>query len=189
MPERRARIGAPPDFPASAASPPMKFALDVHHDGAAAVAAAVAFEDWGAVEAEKTPLTRIAEVPKPPKGQAWLRDLPCLLQLLREHALQPDAIVLDGFVHLDEQDTPGLGRALFDALGGKVPVIGISKSAGAFTAAQFEVFREEEAAPVIVTCAGIDLGAAKARVRSMHGRKRAPTLMKLVARIAKGRAD
>jgi deoxyribonuclease V len=33
---------------------------------------------------------------------------------------------------------------------------------------------------------GIDLGAAKARVRAMHGKRRLPTLLKLVARIAKG---
>jgi len=36
-----------------------------------------------------------------------------------------------------------------------------------------------------VTCAGIDIGAAKGRVRAMHGRKRVPTLMKLAARLAK----
>ena len=167
----------------------MKLALDVHHDAGSAVAAAVAFDDWNAPEATKTYRSSIAAVEKPPAGKAWLRDLPCLLQLLREHALEPEAVVLDGFVHLDEQDTPGLGRALFDALGGKVPVVGISKSQGAFTAAQFEVHREDEAAPVIVTCAGIDLGAAKARVRTMHGRKRVPTLMKLAARIAKGSVD
>jgi deoxyribonuclease V len=167
----------------------MKFALDVHHDGSSATAAAVAFEDWNAPEATKTYVSRIEIVAKPPAGKAWLRDLPCLLQLLREHKLEPEAIVIDGFVHLDEQDTPGLGRHLFDALGAKVPVVGLAKSAGAFTAAQFEVFREEEAAPVIVTCAGIDLGAAKARVRSMHGRKRAPTLLKLVSRVARGKAD
>ena len=37
----------------------------------------------------------------------------------------------------------------------------------------------------LVTCAGIDLGAAKARLRMMHGKRRVPTLLKLVARIAK----
>jgi deoxyribonuclease V len=48
--------------------------------------------------------------------------------------------------------------------------------------------REEEAKPLIVTCAGLDIGAAKARVRAMHGRKRVPTLMKLAGRLAKGGA-
>ena len=49
--------------------------------------------------------------------------------------------------------------------------------------------REEETRPLVITSVGIDLGAAKARVRTMHGRKRLPTLLKLATRIAKGRAD
>jgi deoxyribonuclease V len=36
-----------------------------------------------------------------------------------------------------------------------------------------------------VTCAGVDIGAARVRLRSMHGRKRVPTLLKLAARLAK----
>ena len=52
--------------------------------------------------------------------------------------------------------------------------------------AQFEVLRDEEARPLIVTCVGIDLGAAKVRIRTMHGKRRIPTLLKLVARIARG---
>ena len=63
-------------------------------------------------------------------------------------------------------------------------IIGISKTAMALTPVQFEVVREDEAPPLIVTCAGIDLGAAKARVRAMHGKGRVPTLLKLAARTA-----
>jgi len=165
----------------------MKLALSVHHEAGASLAAAVAFDDWNAAEATRTWTTRVEAAAPPAKGPAWQRDVPALLALLRAHELQPETIVLDGYVHLDERETPGAGRLLFDALEGKVPVIGVAKSAGAFTHAQFEVAREEEAPPVIVTCAGIDLGAAKARVRAMHGRKRMPTLMKLVDRIARGK--
>jgi deoxyribonuclease V len=69
-------------------------------------------------------------------------------------------------------------------------VIGVSKAAMTDgTPVQFEVIREEESPPLIVTCAGIDLGAAKARLRAMHGRKRVPTLMKLAARLAKSSSD
>lgn len=166
----------------------MKLAVDVHYDAEGAQAAAVAFEDWGAAEALRTYTSRISHVEKAPRGELDLRELPCLLQLLREHALDPELIVIDGFVHLDAQETPGLGQHLFHALGGRVAIIGISKTAMAETPAQFEVVREEEARPLIVTCAGIDLGAAKARLRTMHGRKRVPTLLKLVARLAKGAA-
>lgn len=165
----------------------MKLVLDHRLDGDAAIAAAVAFEEWGDAEAARTLTSRAPAGPKPERGAPDLRALPALLQLLQEHKLQPDAIVMEDLVHLDPQDTPGLGRHLFDALGGRVPVIGASKSAMAGgTPAQFEAHREDEAAPLTVTCAGIDLGAAKARVRMMHGRKRVPTLLKLAARLAKG---
>ena len=167
----------------------MKLAVDVHCDSGGAQAAAVAFEEWSSPEASRTYTTRVADVGKaPPRGALDLRKLPCLLQLLADHALEPAVILIDGFVHLDAQETPGLGQHLYRALGGRSAVIGLSRAPMADTPAQFEVFREEEAGPVVITCAGIDLGAAKARVRAMHGKRRVPTLLKLVARIAKGGA-
>jgi len=167
----------------------MKLAVDVHFDAEGAVAAAVAFDEWAAPEASRTYTSRIAHVDKAVRGELDLRALPCLLQLLREHALEPELVLIDGFVHLDAQETPGLGRHLYQALGGRTAVIGVSKTARPGLSAQFEVAREEEARPVIVTCVGVDLGAAKARLRAMHGKRRVPTLLKQVARIAKGAAS
>ncbi len=166
----------------------MKLVMDFHIQGEHALVAAVAFDDWAAFEGTKNRVLRIDHVEKPVKGELDLRALPWLLQLVDANGLQPEAIVLAGFVHLDAQETPGLGRRLHDTLGGRVAVIGVSKTGFKDTPEQFEVHREEETAPLVVTCAGIDLGAAKARVRAMHGRKRVPTLMKLAARIAKGNA-
>ncbi|MBV8604827.1 MAG: endonuclease V [Pelomonas sp.] len=165
----------------------MKLAATVHFDGAQAQVAAVTFDAWDAPEATKTYVSRIAQVESAVRGQLDLRELPCLMQLLDEHKLEPELILIDGFVHLDADETPGLGQHLFQALGGKTPVVGISKTLRPGLSAQFEVMREEEAKPLVVTCAGIDIGAAKVRVRTMHGRKRVPTLMKLVARLAKSR--
>lgn len=168
----------------------MKLAVAVHHEGQRAVAAAVAFDEWAAPEALKVYTSHIAHVEKAAaRCELELRDLPCILQLLREHALEPELILIDGFVHLDaQQQSPGLGQHLHHALGGRSAVIGVSRTAKPGTPAQFEVMREEETRPLIVTCVGIDLGAAKARLRTMHGRKRVPTLLKLVARLAKGGA-
>jgi deoxyribonuclease V len=166
----------------------MKLVMDVHIQGDAALVAAVAFDDWAAFEGTKTYTLRIDHVEKPVKGELDLRELPWLLQLLQAHSLQPEVIVFDGFVHLDAQETPGLGRHLHDTLGGRTGVIGVSKTGFKDTPEQFEIYREEETGPLVVTCAGIDLGAAKARIRMMHGKKRVPTLMKLAARIAKGNA-
>lgn len=164
----------------------MKLAIDVHYGDDGALAAAVAFEAWDAPEATRTYTTRIAHVEKAVRGELDLRELPCVLQLLREHALEPELIVIDGHVHLDAQETPGLGLHLHHALGGRTAIIGVAKTAAPGTPEQSEVHREEEARPLYVSCVGIDLGAAKARVRAMHGKRRLPTLLKLVARIAKG---
>ncbi len=167
----------------------MKLAVDVHFEPeGGALAAAVAFDEWDAREATRTYTSRIPHLEKAPRGELDLRKLPCVLQLLHEHGLQPDLIVVDGFVHLDAQDTPGLGQHLYHALGGRVAIIGLSKTAMAATPAQFEVVREEETRPLVVTCAGIDLASAKARLRAMHGKRRLPTLLKLVTRLAKGTA-
>lgn len=166
----------------------MKLVVAVHFDGTQAHAAAAAFDAWDAAEATQTYLSRIAHVEKAGRGELDLRELPCVMQLLREHSLAPELILVDGFVHLDADETPGLGQYLYQALGGKVPIVGVSKRSLPGLSAQFEVMREEEMQPLLVTCAGIDIGAAKARLRAMHGRKRAPTLMKLVARLAKNQA-
>jgi deoxyribonuclease V len=164
----------------------MKLAIDVHFDSEGAMAAAVAFEAWDAPEATRTYTSRVPHIEKARPRELDLRDLPCIIQLLREHALEPDLIVIDGFVDLDAKETPGLGRHLFDALGGRTAVIGVSRSSNPALPSQFEVFREEESRPLLVTSVGIDIGAAKAGLRAMHGRKRVPTLLKLVARVAKG---
>ena len=91
-------------------------------------------------------------------------------------------------MHLDAAEKPGWGRQLFDALGGRSAVIGISTRTMPGLPAQFEVWRDDEARPLIVTCIGIDLGAAKARVRTLHGRRRVPTLMKPATRLVRGGA-
>lgn len=166
----------------------MKLALDIHHDGQAALAAAVAFDDWAAPEATRSYTTRIAQLPKAVRGELDLRDLPCFLQLLQAHALQPELIVINGWVHLDALEAPGLGRHLYHALGSRTAIIGVSRTSKPDTPAQFQIIREEETRPLTITCVGIDLGAAKARLRMMHGRRRIPTLLKLVTRIAKGAA-
>ena len=163
----------------------MKLALAVHFHGDGASVAALAFDEWDAPEASLTFTSRVAPVDEPARRALDLRELPCVMHLLKEHALEPAVIVMDGSVYLDAAETPALGRALYDALGGRTAVIGVSTRSTPDMPAQFEVSREEEARPVIVTCVGIDLGAAKARVRTMHGKRRVPTLLKRVGRIAR----
>ena len=166
----------------------MKLAVGVHDLAGVAGVAAVAFDEWDAAEASRTFTSRVVPLDPPVRSPRGAAELAGVLQLLREHALEPELIVIDGPVHLDAAETPAWGRQLFDALGGRSAVIGISTRTMPGLPAQFEVWRDEEARPLIVTCVGIDLGAAKVRVRTMHGRRRVPTLMKLAARLARGGA-
>ena len=167
----------------------MKLAVNVHFNAGSALAAAVAFADWDAPEADRSYTCRIDPVEKPVRGELDLRALPCLLQLLRQHALAPEVILFEGFVHLDAMESAGLGRHLYHALGSRTAIIGVARTPLPGTPAQFELHREAEAPPLYVSCVGIDLGAAKARLRAMHGKRRLPTLLKLVARMAKGSAE
>jgi deoxyribonuclease V len=165
----------------------MKLAVAVHDLDGGTIVAAVAFDEWDAAEAARTFTSRVAPVDPPVRSPRGAAELAGVLQLLRDHALEPELIVIDGPVHLDAAEKPAWGRQLFDALGGRSAVIGISTRTPGLPA-QFEVWRDEEARPLIVTCIGIDLGAAKVRVRTMHGRRRVPTLMKLAVRLARGSA-
>ncbi len=166
----------------------MKLVVGVHELGGGATVAAVAFDDWDAAEASRSFTARVAPVDPPVRSPRGAAELAGVLQLLRDHALEPELIVIDGPVHLDAAEKPGWGRQLFDALGGRSAIIGMSTRTLPGLPAQFEVWRDDEARPLIVTCIGIDLGAAKVRVRTMHGRRRVPTLMKLAARLARGGA-
>lgn len=163
----------------------MKLVVGMHDLGVGAIVAAVAFDDWDAAEASRTFTSRIAPADPPVRSPRGATELAGVLQLLRAHALAPELIVIDGPVHLDAAEKPGWGRQLFDALGGRSAVIGMSTRAMPGLPPQFEVWRDDEARPLVVTCIGIDLGAAKVRVRTMHGRRRVPTLMKLAARLAR----
>ena len=49
------------------------------------------------------------------------------MRLLTEHLLAPEAIIIDGCVDLGVQAKPGLGRYLYGALGGSVPILGVAK--------------------------------------------------------------
>ncbi len=146
----------------------------------------MAFDDWDAAEAARNFTSRVAPVDPPVRSPPGAVELAGVLHLLREHALQPELIVIDGPVHLDAAEKPAWGRQLFDVLGGRTAVIGISTPTTSGLSAQFEVWRDAEARPLIVTCVGIDLGAAKVRLRTMHGQRRVPTLMKLAIRLARG---
>jgi len=157
-------------------------ATDVHYTDAGAVAAGVLFDDWDAATPQRTVTCRFDTVEPYVPGAFYRRELPCLLGLLREHALQPGLVIVDGHVFLDDAGRPGLGKHLFDALDGRVPVIGVAKTAFTGIGVEHAVLRGDSARPLYVSVAGLPLAEAQAHVRAMHGAHRLPTLLKWVDR-------
>jgi deoxyribonuclease V len=158
-------------------------AVDVHYIEPGAIAAGVCFDDWHDTLPSRTYISRFDAVAPYEPGAFYRRELPCILSLLREHELQPSLIIVDGHVFLDDKDErPGLGKHLFDALGGRVPVIGVAKTSFVGLGADHEVRRGDSARPLYVSAAGLPLSGAKAHILAMHGEHRLPTLLKTVDR-------
>lgn len=51
-----------------------------------------------------------------------------IIKIIQEHSLNPDVMIINGFVYLDAKCTPGLDRHLFNTLNQKIPIIGVAKN-------------------------------------------------------------
>jgi deoxyribonuclease V len=163
----------------------MILAVDVNYSEIRATVAGVLFADWHD-ENPSREVVSFMEVPADYQpGQFYKRELPCILKLIEENELSPECIVVDGFVYLDGYSKPGLGKYLFDALGGRTPVIGVAKSRFKDIGAEYELYRGASNRPLYVTAEGIELDRAKAYIRSMHGKYRQPTLLKRVDQLCR----
>lgn len=143
-------------------------------------AAAIFFADWGSDEASEVRVVSVAAVQPYQPGQFYVRELPCLLAVLEGHLDGLQAIVIDGYVTLDRAGRPGLGQHLFEALGGRIPVIGVAKTAFQGSPHAVPVQRGGAQTPLYVTAAGIGLQSAADHIWQMHGPHRLPTLLKRV---------
>ena len=93
--------------------------------------------------------------------------------------------MIDGYVYLGKERTPGLGRYLYEALDKQVAVIGVAKNAFKNTPASTKLRRGKSQRPLYVTAAGIDEVDAKGYIQDMHGRDRIPTVLKRVDRLSR----
>lgn len=117
-------------------------------------------------------------------GQFYKRELPCILSLLEKIRIQIkeiSCIIIDGFVYLDDEMKPGLGKHLFDALNGEIPVIGVAKTNFA-TVEKYKLplKRGNSETPLYISSVGIDMETAYDFIKKMHGDFRIPTLLKKV---------
>ena len=160
-------------------------AVDVHYKKTSAVVAGIGFARW----TDKAPAASYASIIEQAgryiPGQFYQRELPCILMLLDEHQLSPTYMVIDGYVFLDGHSRPGLGKHLYDALCGKVKIIGVAKNPFRGITGEYALYRGTSAKPLYITCAGMTLSEAKSRIAAMHGPHRLPALLKTVDQLSR----
>lgn len=164
-------------------------AVDVHYDGDTATAAAVMFHSWRAPTPHADLTVRVKDVEPYESGAFYKRELPCIRVLLTEMRLPPALIIIDGYVTLGAEGRDGLGMHLFRALDGKVPVIGVAKTAYDGTPDSAELLRGTSRQPLYITAAGMTLEDAKTCISNMHGDHRIPTMLRVVDKLARTRGD
>lgn len=163
----------------------MILAVDVDYGDSSAIVAGVMFESWDDEDSEDIYISRIEGVADYVPGSFYKRELPCILALLTEHKLSPEVIVIDGFVYLNGVDEPGLGKHLYDALDGKIAVIGVAKRAFKGIDEKYATYRGGSKKPLYVTAEGIDVQNARRAVETMHGKFRTPALLKKVDQVCR----
>jgi deoxyribonuclease V len=160
--------------------------VDVDYRDPEAFAACVLFRAWPDEQPAGERVERIASVEAYQPGQFYKRELPCLLAVLCATRAPLEAVLVDGYVWLRDEQSPGLGAHLYEALGRAVPVIGVAKSRFASAGAAREVRRGDSRRPLYVSAAGLDVEEAARCVQRMHGPHRVPTLLKRVDLLCRG---
>jgi deoxyribonuclease V len=160
--------------------------LDVQYADPEALVGAVYFADWGDERAVAEVTARVEGVEAYEPGAFYKRELPCLLAGLKAGGREVELVVIDGYVWLDGAGRPGLGAHLYEALGKKTVVVGVSKTMFHDDGYSARVLRPGSSKPLFVTAAGMGQEEAAACVRRMHGEHRVPTLLKRVDRLARG---
>lgn len=166
----------------------MILACDVHYEDTAAMVAGVVFDEWTAQIPDQEYTCRVERVEQYESGSFYKRELPCILALLKKYNLKVSCIVIDGYVFLDGDSEPGLGKHLFDALDGELPIVGVAKNSYQNISDKYAILRGNSKKPLYVTSTS-DLEAAKKNVIEMHGEFRLPTLLKRVDQLCRSKSE
>lgn len=166
----------------------MILAFDTYYDTTGkAKTVCLAFEHWKDMQPFAVHTACKEHVAEYTPGEFYKRELPCILDLFATLPYEDlEAIIVDGFVFLDDDGKLGLGGHLYQALNEKIPVIGVAKTNFAsIDQLKKPVLRGESQKPLYVTAIGIDIETAAQQVKAMAGDYRFPTLLKELDQLTK----
>lgn len=159
--------------------------FDVHYINDDATTACICFDDWTDSVSTQDFVENTKNVAPYESGKFYQRELPCIVSLLKKNNLQPELIIVDGYVWLDENQI-GLGGHLYNALNQQIPVIGVAKTRFKTHSKVKEVFRGGSQNPLYVSAIGVDLDESVLNIEKMDGVFRIPTLLKSVDQLCRG---
>jgi deoxyribonuclease V len=158
-------------------------AVDVHYpDTGGASAALVIAADPTLARIQDEVVIHLDQARPYQPGLFYLRELPPIRAVLA--AAKPlELLVIDGYVDLDPNRRPGLGRYVHEHT--DIPVIGIAKTRFRAATHARAVTRGSATRPLYVTAAGIPIDDAVALVTAMSGRYRLPDAMRRADALAR----
>lgn len=165
----------------------MILAFDTYYFDDKAKTIAIEFDSWTNENTSRVYEETISGIDEYIPGEFYKRELPCILSLLKQIDLSTcEAIIIDGFVVLNDDNKIGLGGYLYNTLEKKIPIIGVAKNDYAKIQTQKRpVLRGESKKPLFITAMGIDLDLASTHIENMKGNYRFPDLLKQVDSIGR----
>jgi deoxyribonuclease V len=158
-------------------------AVDVHYPdagGARAGLLVAADERFADVVEQRTAWLPSIEAYQP--GRFYLRELPPITAVLATTG-SLDLLVIDGYVDLDPEGSPGLGAHVHAQTG--LPVIGVAKTGFRTATHAVAVYRDGATRPLFITAAGLSVDRATALVAAMAGPHRIPDALRRVDALAR----
>src|SRR3954470_22013277 len=107
----------------------MILAFDTYYKGDCAKTVCIAFHNWEDEHIAEVWTEELIGVAEYNPGEFYKRELPCIMSLYGKlPVMNVEAIVIDGFVYLDDNYKLGLGGYLHKELTEAIPVIGVAKT-------------------------------------------------------------
>ena len=164
----------------------MLLAIDIYYRDAIAKAVGILF-NWEDESPASVIIEWIEGVEPYVSGEFYKRELPCILKVVEKvDARKIEAIIIDGYVYIDNEKKYGLGGYLWEVLNGKVPIIGVAKTSFFKNKETVQgIIRGNSKNPLFISAIGINIVDAANLVRTMKGSFRIPSILKRLDQLTK----
>jgi deoxyribonuclease V len=164
----------------------MVLALDVHYKGHIAKAVGVLFE-WEDIMPKEIIIEYVEKIEEYIPGEFYKRELPCLLKIIKKINLKAiEAIIIDGYVYIDNNFKYGLGGILWENLEQQIPIVGIAKTSFFSNKDTVkELFRGCSKKPLFISSIDYNVEKITEKIMNMSGNYRMPNILIELDRITK----